>query len=123
MSDSSNLDPAAMQRLQRLGGDGFTGKMIELFLGYAVEKLTDARRELETGTLAGVSNAVHPLKSSSGNVGARRMQELTLRIEEAAGASRREEVAALLADLDAAFAAVKPELEAIKRNLTPPPPG
>lgn len=123
MSDSSNLDPAAMQRLQRLGGDGFTGKMIELFLGYAVEKLTDARRELETGTLVGVSKAVHPLKSSSGNVGARRMQELTLRIEEAAGAGRREEVAALLAELDAAFAAVKPELEAIKRNLAPPPPG
>lgn len=123
MSDSSNLDPAAMQRLQRLGGDGFTGKMIELFLGYAAEKLADARREFETGTLAGVSKAVHPLKSSSGNVGARRMQDLTQRIEQAAGAGRRDEVAALLAELNAAFVAVQPELAAIKRNLAPPPPG
>ena len=38
-------------------------------------------------------------------------------------AGRRDEVAALLAELDAAFTAVKPELEAIKRNLMPPPPG
>ena len=43
MSESSQLDPEAIERLRRLGGDDFTRKMLDLFLSYTEQKLGEAR--------------------------------------------------------------------------------
>ena len=65
--------------------------MIDLFLEYAGQKIVEARAAQVAGNLTGVEKAVHPIKSSAGNVGARRIQELALQIEELArqGHSRK----------------------------------
>lgn len=114
MSDVTNLDPAAVQRLQRLGGDEFVVKMIDLFAGYAREKLAAAHQAHAAGELEGVADAVHPIKSSAGNVGAKHVQDLARRIEDLARQSNGEPLAGLLEELDRAFLASMKDLEQLK---------
>jgi HPt (histidine-containing phosphotransfer) domain-containing protein len=94
--------------------------MIDLFLDYAGKRIAEARAAQAAGNFAGVEQAMHPLKSSAGNVGAGRIQALATRIEELAEQGQGEALAALLSVLEQAFAAVKPELEENKRGLVPP---
>ena len=117
MSEGGHLDPAAVERLQKLGGGGFVVKMIDLFAGYANEKLAQAQQAQAAGNLAGVADAVHPIKSSAGNVGARNVQELAKKIEERARQSKGEGLPELLVELERAFAAAKCELEQVKVSL------
>jgi len=105
MHASDDLDPAAIERLHRLGGAKFTGEMIRLFLSYGGEKLLEARAAL-------TEKAVHPLKSSAGNVGAERLRQLAVEAEQRAKEGQRAAVADLMARLEHAFEAVKPLLEA-----------
>jgi HPt (histidine-containing phosphotransfer) domain-containing protein len=119
MIETQNLDPAALERLQRLGGDGFVVKMIELFLEFAGGKVVAARRAQSAGDLAGVANAVHPIKSSAGNVGACRMQILARKIEELARQGQAGPLDDLVAEMEQAFVAAKAELE----RRQPPPAG
>jgi HPt (histidine-containing phosphotransfer) domain-containing protein len=119
MSESLNLDPTALQRLQRLGDGAFVCKMIDLFLEFAGQKIVEARAAQVAGNLTGVEKAVHPIKSSAGNVGARRIQELALQIEELARQGHSETLAASMTELELAFAAVKPELEETRQSLSP----
>src|SRR6185369_5296333 len=70
VSQPSQLDPVALERLRRLGGEEFTRKMIDLFLSYSAQKIGEARRALEAANLDAVAKAAHPVRSSAGNVGA-----------------------------------------------------
>lgn len=117
MSEIQNLDPAALERLQKLGGDAFVGKMIGLFLDYAGGKVVAARQAQVAGNLLGVQDAVHPIKSSAGNVGACRVQALAQRIELLAKQGQGDALPGLIADLESAFAAVKVELTQKKLSL------
>lgn len=114
MNRISHLDPAAMERLQRLGGRAFVVKMIDLFASYGGEKLAAANSALQAGNLNGIADAVHPIKSSAGNIGAKRVQALAQQIEQLARQSQGEALPQLLDELDAAFVAAKNELEQIK---------
>ncbi len=118
MSEVQNLDPAALQRLRRLGDNAFVCRMIDLFLDYAGKKIAEARTAGATGNCAAVQRAVHPIVSSAGNIGACRIQELSARLEQLAQQGRPEALAASLSELEQAFAAVKPELEEKKRMLS-----
>ena len=120
MSDVTNLDPAAVQRLQRLGGNEFVVKMIDLFAGYAREKLAAAHQAHAAGELERVADAVHPIKSSAGNVGAKTVQDLARQIEELARQSNGEPLAGLLEELDRAFLASMKDLEQLKLALSSP---
>lgn len=117
MNESPNLDPAAVERLQRLGGNEFVIKMIDLFAGYAGEKLNAAKAALAVGSLGAVADSVHPIKSSAGNIGAMRVQERARQIEELARKSNGDTLPQLLADLEAAFVASKVELDQVKQSL------
>lgn len=118
MSESQNLDPAALQRLQRLGDNAFVCRMIDLFLDYAPKKIGDARAAQAAGNFVGVENAVHPLKSSAGNIGACRILELARRLEDLAQQGQAEALAVSLRELELAFTAVKPALEEKRRSLS-----
>lgn len=116
MSDSTDLDPAALERLQRLGGQKFTDKMIGLFLSYGSEKLIEARTAQQAGDLDAVEKAVHPIKSSAGNVGAVRMQQLAADAELRAREHQADAVSGLIDELEAAFEAVQPLLNAERQK-------
>ncbi len=123
MNEAKNLDPAAFDRLLRLGDAAFVCKMIDLFLDYAGKKIVEARAAQAAGNLAAAARALHPIKSSAGNIGACRIQQLATQGEEVATRNEREPLAACLTELEESFAAVKPQLEERKRALSPGAPG
>ena len=115
------VDVTALERLRKLGGDSFVGEMITLFSGYTETKLAEARKALAAGDAVGVGRAVHPIKSSAGNVGAVQVQELAARIEELAKLPAGAEMGELLGQLEQAFAGIRPTLEAEQNKLKPKP--
>ena len=117
MNETTALDSAALERLCRLGGDSFASEMIQLFLSYSQQKIAEAREAQASGNAGALSKAVHPIKSSAGNVGSRRVQELATQIEKLANEGQCETLAGLVKDLEEAFAAAKRELEGKKQTL------
>ena len=69
-----------------------------------------------------LSEAAHPLKSSAGNVGATRVQELAAQVELAAQEKKAELAGTQLDELERAFAEARTFLELEKTKLTKPPP-
>jgi HPt (histidine-containing phosphotransfer) domain-containing protein len=120
MNESQPMNPEAIQRLFKLGGLKFTLDMIGLFGSYGAKKLAEARQAQQAGNLTALAEAAHPLKSSAGNVGAVRVQELAAQVESAARESKAEFAAAQLDELERAFAEAVSFLEAEKMRLTKP---
>lgn len=116
MDELPNLDATALERLRQLGGDDFVSKMIGLFLQYVSGKVAEARSAFDANDLEGVRQAVHPVKSSAGNVGAARVHAWAVRLEILAKQSDPISVAAGLNQLERAFAEVRPQLEEEKRR-------
>ena len=118
LMDAPNIfDPAAIERLRKLGGDKFAGDMIDLFLSYVGGQIAAASRERLAGNFSGVAGAAHATKSSAGNVGAVRVQALAAQAEQSAKAASSDVVAADVAALERAFAEVRPLLEAARAKL------
>jgi HPt (histidine-containing phosphotransfer) domain-containing protein len=113
------LDPAAIERLRKLGGAKFAADMIDLFLSYGAKKVAETQAARQAGNLAGVAAAAHALKSSAGNVGAVRIQQLAEQIEQLAKRASGDAVAAEVAALERAFAEIRPRLEAEQAKLKP----
>jgi len=119
---SATVPSSAIDRLCELGGNAFARDMIDLFLTYGAQKLAEARQARQTGKMPDLADAVHAIKSSAGNVGATVIQDLCAQIEQAVKLSQTELAATRLAELEAAFGALMPELEREKVRLTQPPP-
>jgi HPt (histidine-containing phosphotransfer) domain-containing protein len=111
MNHPCQIDPAALERLRRLGGEEFIFKMADLFLSNGAQKIGEARRAFETANLAEVAKAVHSLKSSAGNIGALEVQDLAAKIERLAAQSQRDSLASLLQELELSFGRTKVDLE------------
>lgn len=108
------LDPVAIARLRRLGGDVLTGRMASLFLELAPQRLSEARTGLAAGDHDAVRRAAHSLMSSAGNVGANAVLEAAGRLED--GAERGlpvEELGPIFSAVEHAFEKVRPELAAL----------
>ena len=121
MNDSSPCDPAAIERLLKLGGPKFTLEMIDLFGSYGAKKIAEARQARQAGNLAALAEAAHPLRSSAGNVGAVRVQELATQLESSARESKADLAGAQLDELERAFGEARSFLEAEKVRLAKPP--
>jgi len=117
MSAPHGLDPAALANLRRLGGDDFLAKMIDLFLEHTPRRVQAARAEQQAGNLPGVALAAHSIKSSAANLGARALQDLAARLEEAATASQTDVCATLVPELEAAFQQAVAWLTAERKGL------
>jgi HPt (histidine-containing phosphotransfer) domain-containing protein len=119
MTSTPDLDPEAIERLKRLGGGGFLAKMVDLFLQYGSEKLAEAQQARDSGNMDGLAKAVHPLKSSAGNVGATRLQQLATEAEQKACEGDADAAGSLLDEIVTAFETVKPLLEAERDKEKP----
>lgn len=109
---SPDLDPAAITRLERLGGPPFVARMLDLFLRDAPPKVAALRAALDARDTDAVAYWAHGLISTSGNLGATRVWELVRQIEQAALAGRWEPLTSLVDDLEPAFATVQAGLAA-----------
>jgi len=121
MSEPRSFDPAAVERLVRLGGQKFALDMIDLFSSYGGQKMAEARQAQQAGNLPALAIAAHPLKSSAGNVGAVRVQELAAQVEQAATEQQAEPAGSLLDELETAFTEAVKLLEQEKTKLANPP--
>ena len=111
------LDPAAIERLRRLGGDALAGKMASLFLELAPERLRAAREGLAAGDHDAIRRAAHSLKSSAGNIGANAILEDADRLEDAAeSGAPMDRLEPLYAALEADVAAARAELVDLAAN-------
>lgn len=111
MSDDMSWDKAAIGRLEKIGGRKLVREMLGIVLEYVPKKLEAAREGERTGDLDAIQHAVHPIRSSAANVGARAVQELASRIERLAMDKQAGQIPPLLRELEAAFARVQSELE------------
>ena len=117
-SEHCHLDTEALDTLRRLcKKDKVVREIIDLFLGYAPQKVADAQTALKKGDLIAVSCAAHSLKSSTGNLGLRLVENLATRIEKLASEGKSESLPSLVQDLDAAFIHAKAALEEARKNL------
>lgn len=78
------LDPDAIARLHRIGGDNLVERMIEIFLENAPARVQGVVDAAARGDAAGVEQAAHSLKSMAANIGALRLYALSERTELAA---------------------------------------
>lgn len=115
-ADNQVLDPSAMARLKRIGGDRLVGKMLVSFDAFATEKVA----EIETATSAGdwraAGLAAHALKSSAGNVGATELQRLAFEVECAGRDEDSQRIPGLVTELTAAFRTAQTALEQIQTS-------
>ncbi len=112
MSGRKILDGGAISRLDRIGGSEFVVEMIELFLENAPQRLATAREAFETGDTPTLHRAVHSLKSTAANLGARGLQAAAEAAEARAHDEDLDAMPPLLDDLDREYAEARAELEA-----------
>lgn len=107
---------AQLARLEELGGTPFVQEMIELFVGTTPQRLRAAREGLAAGNLETVERAVHSLKSSAGNLGADRVQEIASTMEGLAAARQADSLPELLQELENAFAWARMRFARLQQN-------
>ena len=75
------LDPSAVERLSRIGGNRLVHAMVGSFLENGAARIQSARDAAAAGDAQGVSDAAHALKSSAGNLGATTLQLTAQKVE------------------------------------------
>jgi HPt (histidine-containing phosphotransfer) domain-containing protein len=111
MSDKPDLDDTALARLRRVGGEQLVRQMVALFLESTPQRLVVARTGEQQGDREAVTRAMHALKSSAGNVGALRLQDLASHLEHTGKDLTREAILGLLEELEATFTRIKSHFE------------
>jgi len=74
-------DPAALQLIERVGGNALVRKMIAAFLREASRRIDSAQDAIQRHDLSTVHAAMHAMKSSSAQLGATKVQQLSIAIE------------------------------------------
>ena len=63
------LDNAPLEKLRQIGGNEFVGQMIDLFLQYVPQKLTEARAAAQAGDWGGGAESRPPDQVQCGQSG------------------------------------------------------
>lgn len=118
MSDSVVIDTDALGRLEEWGGEDLILKMLQLFLEHAPERMDQIRTGASDGALDVTERGAHSLKSSAGNLGARRLQSLAAEVEERAASGDGAGVRSMLPDLESAYTETETALGDVERSLS-----
>lgn len=81
MSVSSRFDSAALDLLKRVGTERLVDKMTGMFEAGAPQKLVAARLALAAEDCAAFALAMHSLKSSAGQLGAKGLESICAELE------------------------------------------
>ncbi|HEY2807011.1 MAG TPA: Hpt domain-containing protein [Gemmatimonadales bacterium] len=99
MTQQSEIDQDALQRLSALGGEKLVHRIVGLFASFGVARVEDAERGFAEGDFAAVAAAAHALRSSAGNVGALKLLAVATELEHTARARRGDVVKDLVSQL------------------------
>ena len=108
------LDQAAIDRLKGFGGPDLVRGMIELFISNAPLKAADAREALDCGDSAALRAALHGLKSSAGQLGARTVYQACIAGEELASRGELSPCAPHVERIEADLPRVSRELQSLR---------
>ncbi|HEX6640011.1 MAG TPA: Hpt domain-containing protein [Thermoanaerobaculia bacterium] len=113
-ADFPETDPEALERLRRFGGAKLLREMIALFLEAMPQRLAAARSGLSRGDAHVVEHELHALKSSAAQLGALRMNRLSVEGERLAKAGALDAAPDILDALDAEMPRVREWLESAR---------
>jgi HPt (histidine-containing phosphotransfer) domain-containing protein len=117
MSDISELDPAALTRLDALGGPGFAKRIVGIFLTECPRRLAHARDAMARQDSGALADAAHAMISSAGNVGAIRLADFARETEVEAEQGRWDVLPGRVERLQAAFDAIRTRLESERGDV------
>jgi HPt (histidine-containing phosphotransfer) domain-containing protein len=117
MSDISELDAAALSRLDTLGGPGFAKRIIGIFLAECPRRLADARAAIAKRDSNSLAHAAHAMISSAGNIGAIRLADFARETEVQAERGRWDLVPDRVERLAAAFEVIRTRLESERGDV------
>lgn len=112
------IDREALERLKEWGGEDLVLKMLHLFLEHAPERMEQIRSGASDGALETAERGAHSLKSSAGNLGARRLQSLAAGLEDLAADGDGAGVRAMLPDLESAYDRTRRALSEVADTLS-----
>jgi HPt (histidine-containing phosphotransfer) domain-containing protein len=115
------FDPGAVASLAEMIGEASAGRLIEIFLGEAVELLGTISSGIAESNEDEAVRAAHSLKSSSATVGALRLSGVSARLEALAQSDQLDAAALVLEDLRQEFDDVRDVLTAESARLIGPP--
>lgn len=118
MTEPASIDPQALDRLREWGGDKLLTQMIRLFLENSLTRMEQIREGTNGADVAQAERGAHSLKSSAANVGAEKVRNLAAEMERLATAEDREALAAILPELETAYAQARAELEVIVQGAS-----
>ncbi len=116
MSAEAEIDPSAVERLRTLGGPQLVERIIDLFLENTPKRIQAALEGGKRGDWYSVERAAHSIRSSSGNLGLRRFQEMARELEELAERRQPERADPLLRALEAAFCSLRTLLQEKRKS-------
>lgn len=108
------LDPKVLESLRELQQEGETdilAEIMHLFVEDAPSRIEQLRRAAEDGDAGSVGRISHSLRGSSGNMGARRMQELCEQLQAAGASNDLARVRTLIESLEKEYARARSALE------------
>jgi HPt (histidine-containing phosphotransfer) domain-containing protein len=111
--DPAIIEPRALDTLVRFGGTGLLKSMIKVFLADAPLRIAKARDGATARDAGAVERAMHALKSSAGQMGAMHMVDLCAAGESLAARGQRDELSALVAEVEAEFESARDQLERV----------
>ncbi len=108
---SPEIDHASLETLRKAKPQ-LVERMLSKFLEHSPQAVSAITEAITTTNATALALAAHSLKSSSANVGAKRMASLSRRLEDMAKTGSLEAANELRKELDAEFAAVRKAFEA-----------
>ena len=117
MPDSPVIDPEAVERLRKWGGEDLAIRMIEIFLGHTPERIQQIQEGIDKRDARGAETGAHSLKSSAGNLGAARLQSLCQAAEMLAEAKEFGAMEGIMEELEREYDAAREELKRIMEGM------
>jgi HPt (histidine-containing phosphotransfer) domain-containing protein len=118
-SPSPCIEPSALASIAALdpgGKSGLVARIVALFTTDSAKQVRELRAALDAGDVAVARRLVHTLKSSSANVGALALAQLSAIAEAHAARSALAEVEALYPQVQALQEAAVAELQALRHG-------
>ena len=117
MTDSTSLDPAALERLRTWGGEKLASQMVRLFLDNSGRRMDQIRAGASGSDASEAEKGSHSLKSSAANVGARLLGRLAGEIENAAAVGDVDSVRVIVPGLEDAYRQAIADLQTIMDGI------
>jgi CheY-like chemotaxis protein len=117
--EEAAVETSVLDNLRDLSGDpAFLSGLAEMYAKDVAQRMDEMRRAVDEGNASALAEAAHALKSSSGQIGAKRVTALAARIEAIGRSSEFNGVDDLLAQLGRESSAAQEEIAkaAVARN-------